>query len=109
MPNKTSSRSILVGLDEILLRQGTDKQGARTGKVDEVEAAVGALAGDVGDAVHDDGEHGVGAAAALIHLGLGHRPVARADLHHLQHFFSTPHIHLRAPQPPMSPLCYCPY
>ena len=56
---------------------------------------MGALAGDVADAIHDDGEHAVRAAAALIHLSLCHSPIPCPDIHHPHHLFTAAHIDLR--------------
>ena len=68
-----------------------------TRQVDEVEAAVAALMGGMGDPIHDDGEHAVAAAAALVHLGLCHRAVAGPQGHHFQHVLCAVHRVLQQP------------
>ncbi len=73
---------------------GVKADAGRAGEVDEVQAAVRAQAGHVVDAVHDDGEHRVAAAAARVHLGLCDRAVARAQRHHRQHLLAARHRHL---------------
>lgn len=65
-----------------------------TCQINEVQAAMCTLAGDVADAIHDHRQHRVRAAAALVHFGLRHRSVSCADLHHFQHLLPAAHIHL---------------
>jgi len=47
------------------------------------------------EAVHDDSQYTVGAAAALIHLGFCNRPVALPNLHNIQHILSASNFDLR--------------
>ena len=47
------------------------------------------------EAVHNDSQDTVGAAAALVHLGLCNRPVALPNLHDIQHILGASNFDLR--------------
>ena len=47
------------------------------------------------EAIHNDSQYTVGAAAALVHLGLCNRPVALPNLHDVQHILSASNFDLR--------------
>lgn len=66
-----------------------------TCQINEVEAAVCSDARHIVQAVHNDSQHTVGPAAALVHFGLCNRAVALAQLHDLQHVLCAGHLNLQ--------------
>ena len=47
-------------------------------------------------AIHNDSQYTVGAAAALVHLGLCNRPVALPNVHDIQHILGASNFDLRS-------------
>ena len=78
----------------ILTDRQTQTQ-THTCQVNEVEAAMCPDASHIVQAIHNHGQHAVGAAAPLVHLGLSNRAVALTQLHHFQHILCACHLDLQ--------------